>query len=140
LSNGEAYPLPGQVVEIDRALSNNSGTLLVKAAFANPGGVLIPGMFARAKITGSEVKGTVLVPQRAVQQILDKSYVMTINAENKVEAKQIALGKKAGSFQIVESGLSAGEAVVVEGLAKVQEGRIVTPTLVQPEDLNLTFD
>jgi membrane fusion protein (multidrug efflux system) len=140
LSNGDAYPLPGKVVEIDRALDNNSGTLIVKASFANPGGTLIPGMFARVKIAGAPVRDAVLVPQRAIQQILDKSYVLTVNAENKVEARQIAPGKKTGSFQIVETGLSEGDAVIVEGLAKVQEGRAVVPSLVKPEDLGLAFD
>lgn len=140
LSNGELYPLPGQVAEIDRALDGNSGTLIMKASFANPGGALIPGMFARAKIAGAPVKDAVLVPQRAIQQVLDKSYVLTVNEENKVRAKQIITGKKTGSFQIVESGLAAGEIVVVEGLAKVQDGRIVEPSLARPEDLNLTFE
>jgi membrane fusion protein (multidrug efflux system) len=139
LAGGETYPLPGQVAEIDRALDGNSGTVIVKASFANPSGMLMPGMFARAKIAGAPYKDAVLVPQRAIQQVLDKAYVLTVDAENKVVAKQINTGKKTGSFQIVESGLAAGEIVVVEGLAKVQEGRIVEPTLVQPEDLNLAF-
>ncbi|MDR2006524.1 MAG: efflux RND transporter periplasmic adaptor subunit, partial [Acidaminococcales bacterium] len=137
LSNGEIYPLPGQVAQIDRALDNNSGTIIIKASFANPGGVLIPGMFARAKIAGAPVRDAVLVPQRAIRQVLDKSYVMTLTAENKVEAKQITPGQKTGGFQIVEAGLSADEIVIVEGLAKVREGQVVTPALVKPEELNL---
>ncbi|MDR3349044.1 MAG: efflux RND transporter periplasmic adaptor subunit [Acidaminococcales bacterium] len=140
LSNGETYPLPGQVAQIDRALDNNSGTIIIKASFANPGGTLVPGMFVRARIAGAPAKAAVLAPQRAVQQVLDKSYVMTLTAENKVAARQITLGRKTGSFQIVETGLSAGEAVIVEGLAKVRDGQVVTPSLVRPEDLNLVFE
>ena len=70
LSNGTEYPIVGHIVEIDRSMGNNTSSLAVKAVFDNPKGVLVPGMFARARIQGKVNKGAILVPQRAVQQLL----------------------------------------------------------------------
>lgn len=140
LSDDSLYPYSGQVTQIDRGMGSNSSTLTVKASFANPDGVLLPGMFSRVRIEGLEIKDAVLVPQRAVQQVLEKAYVMVLMEDNKIKAKNIELGRKTGSFWVVEKGLDGDEAVVVEGLTKVQDGVAVNPILVQPQDLELVFE
>ncbi|WP_371381668.1 efflux RND transporter periplasmic adaptor subunit [Sporomusa aerivorans] len=140
LSNGAAYPLSGKVTQADRSLANNSGTLALKASFANPDGILIPGMFARVKIAGAPIKNAVLVPQRAVQQILDKSLVTVVNAENKAEPRAVTLGEKVGSFWLVKDGLTVNDIVVVEGLTKVQEGAALDVTIVTPAELALSIN
>ena len=140
LSDGTVYPFTGSVTQVDRGMGSNSGTLTIKASFANPEGVLLPGMFSRVKIEGMSLKDAILIPQRAVQQVLEKSYVMVLTEDNKVKAQQIELGRKTGSFWIVEKGLTGEETVVVEGLTKIQEGIEVTPTLVEAKDLELTFE
>ena len=140
LSNGEKYPFTGTVTQVDKGLANNSGTLTVKATFPNPNGILIPGMFARVKISGAPLKGATLVPQRSVQQVLDKSFVMVINAENKAEARPVTLGKKVGSFWIVESGVEAGETIVVEGLTNLQTASSLAITMVTPDELGLLLE
>lgn len=140
LSNGAVYPLSGKVAQVDRGLANNSGTLTVKASFANPEGILIPGMFARVKIPGVPIKNAVLVPQRAVQQVLDKSLVTVVNAENKAEPRPVILGEKVGSYYLVKEGLTADDTVVVEGLTKVQEGTALDVTVVTPAELELATD
>lgn len=140
LSDGLIYPFDGKVTQIDRGMGSNSGTLTVKASFANPDGILLPGMFSRVRIEGMQLKDAVLIPQRSVQQVLEKSYVMLLTEDNKVKAQQVELGRKTGSFWIVEKGLTGDEKVVVEGLTKVQENILVEPTMVQPQDLDLTFE
>ena len=140
LSDGSVYNFPGEVTEIDRGMGSNSGTLAVKASFANPDGVLLPGMFARVKIEGMTIKNALLIPQRAVQQVLEKSYVMVVGEENKAKAKQVTLGRKMGSFWLVESGLTVDDVVVVEGLTKIQEGIALDAQNVTPEELSLTFE
>jgi len=80
LADGTAYPIDGRIVETDRALKDNTGTLKIKALFDNPGGLLLPGMFARVKISGQTVPNAILVPERAVQQLLDKSFVMVMRS------------------------------------------------------------
>lgn len=140
LSNGQKYPFTGTVTQVDKGLANNSGTLTIKATMPNPNAVLIPGMFARVKITGTPIKGALLVPQRSIQQVLDKSFVMVITSENKAEARQVTLGKKIGSFWIVEEGLEADETVVVEGLTNLQSASSLAVTIVTPDELGLLLE
>ncbi|HWR08526.1 MAG TPA: efflux RND transporter periplasmic adaptor subunit [Sporomusa sp.] len=140
LSNGAIYPLSGKVTQADKGLANNSGTLTLKASFANPDGILIPGMFARVKIAGMPIRNAVLVPQRAVQQILDKSLVMVINADKQAEPRPVILGEKVGSYYLVKEGLTVNDTVVVEGLTKVQEGMALDVTIVTPAELALTIN
>ena len=137
LSNNEVYPSLGTVTQIDKGFSDNSGTLTIKATFDNPNGVLLPGMFARAKIKGVMMQGALLVPQRSVQQVLDKSYVMVITSENKAESRPVILGQKTGSFWIVKEGLTENDTVVVEGLTKLQNVASLNVEMIEPKDLNL---
>lgn len=140
LSNGSAYPLSGRVTQVDRILANNSGTLTVKAAFSNPNRILIPGMYARVKISGAPIKNAILVPIRSVQQVLDKSIVMVVSADNKAEPRSVVLGEKIGSYYLVKEGLAAQDTVIVEGLTKVQEDIPLTVTIISPEELSLSVN
>ena len=134
LSDGSEYPAEGSIVEVDRAMQDNSGSLIVKAQFDNPDGVLVPGMFARAKLTGDTLKGAILVPERAVQQLLGKSFVMIVGEDGKSKAQNVELGSKIGSYCIVEKGLTGKAQVIVEGLTALTEGMDLAITEVKPED------
>ena len=140
LSNGTAYPIAGKVVQTDRSLGDNTGTLTVKALFDNPDNVLLPGMFARVKVSGEIMPNAILVPQRAVQQLLDKSFVIVVDENNKSESRAVKLGEKVGSFWIIKEGISANDTVVVEGLTKLQAGVDLDVTMVTPEDLSLSMN
>lgn len=139
LSNGEEYPVQGKLVQADRALSENTGTLTVKALFGNPNGILLPGMFARVKLGGEVIPNAILVPQRAVQQLLDKSFVIVVGPDNKSVSKPVTLGEKVGSYYIIKDGISADDVVVVEGLTNLQEGKDLSVTMVTPEDMNFSL-
>ncbi len=140
LSDGSVYPYDGRVVQVDRALAQNTGTLMVKALFPNPDGLLLPGMFARVKLTGETVPNAILVPQRAVQQLLGKSFVMVVGADDKSEARTVTLGQKVGSYYIIKDGLSADDTVIVEGLSNLQEGKDLAVTMVTADEMGFSFD
>lgn len=140
LSDGTTYPLDGHIVQADRALSQNTGTLTIKALFPNPNGLLLPGMFARVKLTGETVPNAILVPQRAVQQLLDKTFVMVVGDDGKSESRSVELGQQIGSYYIVKSGLSANDTVVVEGLSSLTEGKDLAVTMVTPEERGFSFE
>lgn len=140
LSDGTTYPLDGRIVQADRALAQNTGTLTIKALFPNPNGLLLPGMFARVKLTGETIPNAILVPQRAVQQLLDKTFVMVVGDDGKSEARSIELGQQIGSYYVVKSGLSASDKVVVEGLSSLTEGKDLAVTMVTPEEMGFSFD
>lgn len=139
LSDGTEYPIAGHLAQVDRSLATNTGTLAINALFDNPDGLLLPGMFARVKIAGNNIPNAILIPQRAVQQILEKSFVMVVGEDNKSVSKAVTLGDKVGSYWIVTDGLSANDTVIVEGLTKLQEGVPLNVVMTTPEELGLTF-
>ena len=139
LSDGSQYPSMGKIVEVDRAMQDNSGALIIKAQFDNPNGVLVPGMFARAKLIGDTLHNAKLVPERAVQQLLGKSFVMIVGEDGKSKAVNIELGSKVGSYYIVNSGLNGNEQVVVEGLTSLTEGMDMAVTTVTPEEMGFSL-
>lgn len=139
LSDGTQYPIEGRIVQTDRALSSNTGTLTVKALFDNPDGLLLPGMFARIRLSGEIVPNAILVPQRAVQQLLGKSFVMVVGEDGKSEARTVTLGDKVGSYYIIKDGLTAADVVVVEGLSNLQEGITLAVTMVTPDDMGFSL-
>ena len=139
LSDGREYPFEGRIVESDREMANNTGSLTMKAIFPNPSGLLLPGMFARVKLTGETVPNAILVPQRSVQQLLDKSFVMTVGPDNKSVAKTVTLGSKVGSYYIVNSGLTSQDNVIVEGLTNLREGVDLSITNVTAGEMGFTL-
>lgn len=140
LSNGMKYTGYGHLAQVDRGIGHTTGALSLKAEFPNAQQVLIPGMFARVTIADGMREGAILIPQRAVQQVLEKTFVTTVGEGNKAVSKEITLGDKVGSYWIVENGLTTEDVVVVEGLTKLQDGLDLIVTMATPEELKLTFD
>lgn len=139
LSNGTKYDEVSTNYVADRELSESTGTLTMKAIFNNDDGVLLPGMFARVTLEGQTLKDAILVPQKAVQQVLNKSFVIVVGPDNKSVSKLVTLGDQVGSYYIVKSGLSAGDNVVVEGLTNLKEGQELSVTETTPEELGLSL-
>ena len=140
LSDGSTYGLSGRIAEVNRALTNNTGTLTVKALFENPNRVLLPGMFAHVQATAGTKPDALLIPQRAVTEMMYKKFVYVIGADNKVEMREVTLGPRVGRLWMVESGLNGDENLVVEGTAKVSAGAVVNPEPMTEEELDTTID
>ncbi|MBE8954478.1 MAG: efflux RND transporter periplasmic adaptor subunit [Quinella sp. 2Q5] len=139
LADGKEYPFRGQIVEVDRQLANSTGSLIMKAIFPNPSGLLMPGMFARVKLTGEVIPNAILVPQRSVQQLLGKSFVMVVNAEGKSEARTVELGEQVGSYFVVTKGINVNDTVIVEGLTNLREGVELAVTNVTPGEMGFSL-
>ncbi len=135
LSNGAEYPLSGKLEQVDRGMANQTGTLAMKALFGNPQHLLVPGMFARIVTVGETRTGALLIPQRAVQEMLGKTFVTVTGANSEAVSKPVKLGPKIGNLQIVEEGLTPQDIVVVEGFAKAQPGAPLKVTMIGLEDL-----
>ena len=140
LSDGSTYGLSGRIAEVNRALTNNTGTLTVKALFENPNRVLLPGMFAHVQATAGTKANALLIPQRAVTEMMYKKFVYVIGADNKIEMREVTLGPRVGRLWMVESGLNGDENLVVEGTAKVSAGAVVNPEPMTEEELDTTID
>lgn len=135
LSDGSEYPIAGHLEQIDRGLANQTGTLAMKAAFGNPNQLLVPGMFARVVAVGETRQGALLIPQRAVQEMLGKTFVTVAGANNEAVSKPVKLGPKVGNLQVVEEGLTSQDIVIVEGFAKTQPGSPLKITMIGLDDL-----
>lgn len=139
LADGKEYPFEGRIVEVDRELANSTGSLIMKAIFPNPSGLLMPGMFARVKLSGEVIPNAILVPQRSIQQLLGKSFVMVVGNENKSEARTVELGDQVGSYFVVTKGISTSDTVIVEGLTNLREGVELDVKTVTPGEMGFTL-
>lgn len=134
LSNGAEYPLSGTIEQIDQGIDDATGTITIKALFNNPDRVLIPGMFARVTAQGAVYKGAILIPQRAVKELLDSTMVIVVKEDDTAESRTVKLGEKAGNMWIVQEGLQPGEKIVVEGIDKVKQGTTLSVTMIGPDE------
>ncbi len=96
-------------------------------------------MFARLTMTGQPLKDAILVPQRAVQQVLNKTFVVVVGSDNKSVSRMVTLGEQIGSYYIVESGLDKDDVVVVEGLTNLKEGQDLDVAMTTPDELGLSM-
>lgn len=138
LGDGNEYPQKGTVTQVDRGVSDSTGTLTLKADFDNPNGLLLPGMFANITLTGATIPNAVLIPQRAVSDVMYKHFVYVVNSDNTVDMKEVQLGARIGKLWLVKSGLNGDETVVVEGLQKLKHGAKVKTTPMTEADLDTT--
>lgn len=135
LSNGSEYPLVGHIEQIDKGMSDTTGTITINASFSNPQKLLMPGMFARVSAQGDVRQGALLIPQRAVKELLENTFVTVVTEDNKAESRKVKMGNKVGTMWIVEEGLMSNDRVVVEGIDKVKQGTALQVTMIAPEDL-----
>lgn len=127
LADGTVHPHLGRVDAIERAVDPTTGTLAVQVAFPNPGRVVRPGQYGRARFVIETKTGALLVPQRAVQELQNLYSVATVTPDNKVAFRNVKVGPRVDGMWVIEQGLVPGERVVVEGLQKVREGTLVSP-------------
>lgn len=127
LGDGSTYRYKGRVDMIAPEVDPATGTLSIRAVFSNPAGVLRPGLFVRARLMTSEKPNALLVPVAAIQEVQGAQSVLVVGNDNRVEFRTITAAETVGNQRIVESGLQAGDRVIVEGLQKVRPGMQVTP-------------
>ena len=139
LADGSSYPYYGEFAEYDRTLGNETGTLTIRTLFKNPEGLLVPGMYARVEINGLRIPNAMLVPERALQQLLGETLVIVAQSDNKSAVRKIQLGEKIGSYYVVKSGLKADDLVIVEGLTNLRDGMPLEVTQVTARDMGFSF-
>lgn len=136
--DGSMFEETGVIDFIDNRVDATTGTLAVRAEFANSEHLIVPGLYVTAIIEAPEVQEVMLIPQRAVQEDQQGRYVLTVNKENIVKRKNVTLGKRYGVDWELEEGLEKGELVITEGLQKARVGAEVEYEMdtVQPFDEN----
>ncbi|AWM95230.1 efflux transporter periplasmic adaptor subunit [Pseudomonas sp. 31-12] len=134
LSNETDYSRGGKLASMDNQLDVQSATLRVRASFDNADGLLRPGMLARIKLGGGPPRQAVLIDDSAIGTDQDKKFVLVVTANDQVEYRRISPGNLVGDLRIIDSGLQAGERVVINGLHRARPGDTVRPLLAQHVD------
>jgi membrane fusion protein, multidrug efflux system len=126
LEDGTTYSLPGTLQFTDVTVDPGTGSVTVRALFPNPKGVLLPGMFVRARIDEGVNDNVVLVPQVGVtHDAAGKATAFVVGADNKVSLRAIQATRTSGDQWVVDGGLNDGERIIVAGVQKVQPGASV---------------
>ncbi len=128
LEDGSQYGEQGTLQFSDVTVDETTGMVTLRVLVPNPHDLLLPGMFMRATLQEGERPEGLLVPQTAVTRTpKGGATVMVVTADNKVELREVQLSRVVGDSWVVESGLDAGEKVIVAGLQKVKPGAVVAP-------------
>jgi membrane fusion protein (multidrug efflux system) len=127
LGDGTVYAHRGRALFVNREVDSRTGTIQVRGEFPNPGNVLRPGQYARIRAVTELRKSAILIPQQAVSELQGVYQIGVVASDNKVTIKTVKLGPQFGDMWVVESGLEAGENVVVDGLQRIKTGMTVAP-------------
>ena len=128
LLDDKGFDHAGHMDFVDNVIERSSGTIRGRAVFANPTGVLTPGMFGRIRVPGSPTYDALLVPDAAIGTEQIKKFVLVVDQDNTAVAKYVTLGQVTqDNLRVIKDGLTASDSVVVNGLARVRPGQKVTP-------------
>ena len=127
LADGSTYPRPGRLYVTNRQVDQQTGTILVEALFPNPDAILRPGLYAKVRALAETVRGALLVPEQAVQEIQGAYQVAVVGPDDKVALRTVKAGEQVDGLWVINEGLKPGERVVTEGVQKVKDGIVVRP-------------
>lgn len=123
---GEAFPEPGEIINIDNRIDPSTGTIRVRASIPNPDEILYPGQTVDVIVETQEGENALVIPQAAVLEDQAGRYVLTVADDDTVDRVYLELGPSTGANLVVENGLAEGTRVIVEGLQKVRQGTKVS--------------
>jgi len=128
--HGTAELETGELAAVDNQIDPSTGTIKLKASFANEREVLFPNQFVNARLLLDVLKDTITVPRAAIQHGAPGTFVYVITPNSTVSVRPVTPGPVAGERAAILAGLEAGESVVIDGADKLREGaRIVQPGL-----------
>jgi len=130
LADEDGYPLEGRLSSVDNRLDSTSGTIRLRALIDNPDSRLVPGLYARVRLGSASQHDAVLIDEKAVGTDQAKRFVLVVGEGDRTVYREVRLGSVHDGQRVVESGLEAGERIVVNGLQRVRPGDSVHPNVV----------
>lgn len=124
----------GKLLAIDNQVDATTGTVRLKAVFANEDGLLFPNQFVNARLLVDTKKDAIVVPTAAVQRGPTSTFVYVVQDDETVDLRNVKTGLAEGAETTIESGLKPGEIVVTEGLDKLQKGTSITTGSKEAKD------
>jgi RND family efflux transporter MFP subunit len=132
LPNEKDLPYEGKFDYRDLGIDPETGTLLWRGIFANPGGALVPGLYVRLRASIGEPTKKILVEERAIAADQRGTYVLAVNADSVVEYRPVRLGLTQGTKRVVEEGIGEQDWIIVNGLQRARGGLKVDPLREPP--------
>ena len=128
LPNGSIYPIEGRLQFAEVTVDQTTGAVTVRARFPNPNGLLLPGMYVRAKLVEGTRRNAIMAPTAGItRDPRGGATALVVNAQNKVEQRNVTTDRVIGDKWIVTSGLKPGDKLIVEGLLNLRPGTTVKP-------------
>jgi membrane fusion protein, multidrug efflux system len=125
LADGGTYPAKGRAAALDRQVDVQTGTVLARGVFPNPGNVLRPGQYAKVRALVETKKNALTVPQRAVQNVQGMHQIAVVRPDHTVDVRTVKVDARVGTFYVIAEGLKPGDQVVVEGADRLRPGQKV---------------
>lgn len=131
LEDGTTYGHTGKLQFAEVSVDENTGSVILRAEFPNPDGILLPGMYVRAVLNTGNDPQAIMVPQKAISRnTKGQAVAMVVNDQGVVEAKVVTTAEVINNQWRIASGLSVGDKLIVEGLQKIRPGATVTPKVI----------
>lgn len=123
---GQKKIATGSLLTVDNQIDPTTGTVRLKAIFPNDDSMLFPNQFVNVRLQVETQRATILVPDAAIQRTAQRTFIYVVKPDQVVTVRQVTVGATTHGETAVETGLTAGELVVVNGVDKLREGSIVT--------------
>lgn len=127
LDDEREWKRTGRIDFVDNQIDRGSGTIRVRATFANPDLVITPGQFGRLRLPASEPRPALLLPDAAITTDQSRKVVMTVGPDGTVVPKTVQTGPLFEGLRVIRSGIDPTDSVVIEGLLRARPGSKVTP-------------
>jgi membrane fusion protein, multidrug efflux system len=134
LANGSKFPKTGKFGAIDAQFNNQTGNIPFRADFPNPDRLLRHGQSGNVLIHGA-LKNTIVIPQRAVFEILEKRYVYVVDKEDVVHQRLITIDHELEDIFVIKKGLDVNDRIILEGVRQVRDGEKVKYEFRKPEEV-----
>ncbi len=132
MANNRLFDQVGVVETIEADFNNETGNIAFRATFPNPNKLLRHGETGNIQMR-VPLKGALLIPQKATFEVLDKKYVFVVDAENRIQSRQITIGEEMPHLYVVLGGLAENDKILLEGLRLVREEQEIHYEFVEPQ-------
>ncbi len=122
LPNGTEYPIDGRIYFSDNVVNMSTGTLLVRARFENPNGLLNAGEYVKVRLVDKDKTSSIMIPTVAIQRDQTGEFVLAVDKDSKVQRRIVKTGQVHGTNIVILEGISEGDRVIVRGVLKVRPG------------------
>jgi membrane fusion protein, multidrug efflux system len=135
LEDGSEYGRSGVLQFAEAMVDPSTGSVTLRAQFDNPDSLLLPGMYVRAEVVQSEQGAAILAPQQGVtRDPKGNATALVVGPGDKVEQRQVEIGRSVEDEWLVSKGLAAGDRLIVEGTDKVKAGQVVKAVPAHAEE------